>query len=136
MNDLIQMASLLGLQGVPAEGLVWKSAARKTEEKPTGYFWMFASVSVICLTAVLSFSGLFQRGQPVSQTDPGPAIVNAIDFAASTAGTETNSAGATETSAVAADGSLSSGAAENTTIVSVTGPGMTGAESNGEENSP
>lgn len=136
LNDLIQMASLLGLQGVPAEGLVWKSAAQKTDEKPTGYFWMFASVSVICLTAVLSFSGLFQPGRPVSQTDPGPAMVNANDFAASTAGTETNSTGATETSAVAADGPLSSSAAVNTTIVSVTGPEMTIAESNGEENSP
>lgn len=66
LNDLIQMAGLLGLHSVPAEGIVWRKADRHTGRQPIGAVWMFASVLLICVTAVL-----LQRrsGNSFSSTD-------------------------------------------------------------------
>ncbi len=62
LNDLIQLASLLGLHTVPAEGIVWKKLRPTLPRSPIGAVWVFASVLVICATAVLlqqfpAFSG-------------------------------------------------------------------------------
>ncbi|MFM7055908.1 MAG: protein kinase domain-containing protein [Planctomycetota bacterium] len=61
LNDLIQLASLLGLQTVPAEGIVWKKLRPALPTTPVGAVWVFASVLLICLTAVVlqfpAFSG-------------------------------------------------------------------------------
>lgn len=52
LNDLIRMAGMLGLQSVPAEGIVWKKLPKASAGQPLGAVWMFASVLLICLTAV------------------------------------------------------------------------------------
>lgn len=62
LNDLIQLASLLGLHTVPAEGIVWKKLRPTLPGSPVGAVWVFASVLVICITAVVlqqfpAFSG-------------------------------------------------------------------------------
>lgn len=52
LNDLIRVAGMLGLQSVPAEGIVWKKVSKSSVGQPLGAVWMFASVLLICLTAV------------------------------------------------------------------------------------
>jgi len=52
LNDLMRMASLLGLQSIPAEGIVWKKLRPVRTSPPVGAVWVFASVVAICLTAV------------------------------------------------------------------------------------
>lgn len=52
LNDLIRMAGMLGLQSVPAEGIVWKKIPKASSGQPLGAVWVFASVLLICLTAV------------------------------------------------------------------------------------
>ncbi|MFN9718055.1 MAG: serine/threonine-protein kinase [Planctomycetota bacterium] len=52
LNDLIQMAALLGLRSVPAEGIVWRKTGMVTPKQPIGAVWVFVSVLLICLTAM------------------------------------------------------------------------------------
>ncbi|MBC7965240.1 MAG: serine/threonine protein kinase [Fuerstia sp.] len=52
LNDLIQMAQILGLQSVPAEGIVWRKLGPAGNRQPLGAVWVFVSVLLICLTAV------------------------------------------------------------------------------------
>ncbi len=52
LNDLMRMASMLGLQSVPAEGIVWKKLQAARPATPIGAIWVFASVVAICLTAI------------------------------------------------------------------------------------
>lgn len=53
LNDLIQMAQLLGLKSVPAEGIVWRHLGPLGNRQPLGAVWVFVSVLLICLTAVI-----------------------------------------------------------------------------------
>ncbi len=53
LTDLIQMASLLGLHSVPAEGIVWKKLSPVSGRQPLGAVWVFVSVLLICLTALI-----------------------------------------------------------------------------------
>ncbi len=53
LNDLIQMASILGLHSVPAEGVVWKRLSPASARQPLGAVWVFVSVLLICLTAII-----------------------------------------------------------------------------------
>ena len=52
LNDLIQMAQILGLHSVPAEGIVWRRPGPSSIRQPLGAVWVFVSVLLICLTAV------------------------------------------------------------------------------------
>ena len=52
LNDLIQMAQILGLHSVPAEGIVWRRPGPSAVRQPLGAVWVFVSVLLICLTAV------------------------------------------------------------------------------------
>jgi len=52
LKDLIQMAQILGLQSVPAEGIVWRKLSPAGNRQPLGAVWVFVSVLLICLTAV------------------------------------------------------------------------------------
>jgi serine/threonine protein kinase len=52
LNDLIQMAQILGLQSVPAEGIVWRKFGHAGRRQPLGAVWVFVSVLLICVTAV------------------------------------------------------------------------------------
>ena len=52
LNDLIQMAQILGLHSVPAEGIVWRRPGPSSVRQPLGAVWVFVSVLLICLTAV------------------------------------------------------------------------------------
>ncbi|NQW12597.1 MAG: serine/threonine protein kinase, partial [Alphaproteobacteria bacterium] len=52
LNDLIQMAQILGLHSVPAEGIVWRKPGPSSVRQPLGAVWVFVSVLLICLTAV------------------------------------------------------------------------------------
>jgi serine/threonine protein kinase len=52
LNDLIQMAQILGLHSVPAEGIVWRKQGPAGNRQPLGAVWVFVSVLLICLTAV------------------------------------------------------------------------------------
>ncbi len=124
LNDLIQMAGHLGLQAVPAEGIVWKSANPQQSRQAGGFFWMFAAVGVICLTALLlSVQGL--RYSPtllVSAADQDPgAVVNAEDYAVagSPQGNQANSTVAeTAGSATAGDGAVEAAVTPENTVVS------------------
>ena len=53
LNDLIQMAKILGLHSVPAEGIVWRPLGPAGRRQPLGAVWVFVSVLLICLTAVV-----------------------------------------------------------------------------------
>ncbi len=53
LNDLIQMAQLLGLHSVPAEGIVWRQLGPAGRRQPLGAVWVFVSVLLICVTAVV-----------------------------------------------------------------------------------
>ena len=63
LNDLIQLASLLGLQTVPAEGIVWKKLRPVSPTAPVGAVWVFASILAICVTAIV-----LQQFQPATGT--------------------------------------------------------------------
>lgn len=52
LNDLIQMAQILGLHSVPAEGIVWRRPGPSNVRQPLGAVWVFVSVLLICLTAI------------------------------------------------------------------------------------
>jgi serine/threonine protein kinase len=82
LNDLIQMAQILGLQSVPAEGIVWRKLGPAGTRQPLGAVWVFVSVLLICVTAVFLHSaprtelvadnGEFDDGNlgtPVNQLD-------------------------------------------------------------------
>jgi serine/threonine protein kinase len=51
LNDLIQLAGLIGLHSVPAEGIVWRKLDHAGHRQPIGAVWVFVSVLLICLTA-------------------------------------------------------------------------------------
>ncbi len=53
LNDLIQMAAMVGLHSVPAEGIVWRKLNPSAHRQPLGAVWVFASVLLICVTAFL-----------------------------------------------------------------------------------
>jgi serine/threonine-protein kinase len=53
LNDLIQLASVLGLHSVPAEGIVWRKVNPASQRQPLGAVWVFVSVLLICVTAIL-----------------------------------------------------------------------------------
>lgn len=52
LNDLIQMAAMLGLHSVPAEGIVWRKTGLLQPRQSIGAVWVFVSVLLICLTAM------------------------------------------------------------------------------------
>lgn len=52
LNDLIQMATVLGLRSIPAEGIVWRKLNGMGSRQPLGAVWVFVSVLLICLTAI------------------------------------------------------------------------------------
>ena len=74
LNDLIQMAQILGLQSVPAEGIVWRKLGRAGNRHPLGAVWVFVSVLLICLTAV------FLHRVPPSDGNVGNALVEPEDI--------------------------------------------------------
>lgn len=57
LNDLIVMAGIIGLHSVPAEGIVWRRPGRGEGRHSAGALWVFASVLILCLTALF-----IQRG--------------------------------------------------------------------------
>lgn len=64
LNDLIQMAQILGLQSVPAEGIVWRKLGPAGTRQPLGAVWVFVSVLLICVTAVILHSA--PRTEPLA----------------------------------------------------------------------
>lgn len=85
LNDLIQIASLLGLHTVPAEGIVWKKVRPVVPAAPVGAVWVFASVLAICLTAIVlqQFQGAGSRGGLVSAEESDWREVRPADYAPS-----------------------------------------------------
>ena len=53
LSDLLQLARMMGLQSIPAEGIVWRRATAVQHRQPMGAVWVFASVLAICITAVI-----------------------------------------------------------------------------------
>lgn len=53
LSDLLHIAQLMGLQSVPAEGIIWRKRDPLAARPPLGAVWVFASVLVICVTALL-----------------------------------------------------------------------------------
>jgi len=86
LNDLIQMASLLGLRSIPAEGIVWRKLNPASHRAPLGAVWMFVSVVVICLTAIFlqQSSRGSRRSEDVSAAPYSEwrEIINPDEFAA------------------------------------------------------
>lgn len=122
LNDLIQLAGQLGLQAVPAEGIVWKSGSRQQSRQTGGYFWMFAAVGTVCLTALLlSAQGLLES-VPTIVSAMGPdrgAVVNAEDYAGAGTlpGNQSNSTGSdTAGSTAMNDGTAETGNAAETAV--------------------
>ena len=83
LNDLIQLASLLGLQTVPAEGIVWKKLRPVVPAAPVGAVWVFASVLAICLTAIVlqQFQPLRGGGGLASNEESGWREIRPSDYA-------------------------------------------------------
>ncbi len=74
LNDLIHMAQILGLQSVPAEGIVWRKLPAARNRQPLGAVWVFVSVLLICLTAV------FLDRVPPSRVNASNALVEPGDI--------------------------------------------------------
>lgn len=53
LSDLLHLAQLMGLQSVPAEGIIWRKRDPLLARPPLGAVWVFASVVAICLTAIV-----------------------------------------------------------------------------------
>ncbi len=84
LNDLIQMASLLGLRSIPAEGIVWRKLNAEGSRQPLGAVWVFVSVLLICLTAVF-LQRSSQKSQVseellVAEAQPPGTVVNSESF--------------------------------------------------------
>jgi serine/threonine protein kinase len=84
LNDLIQMASLLGLRSIPAEGIVWRKLTPGSGRPPMGAVWMFVSVLMICLTAIFlqqsSRSGKRAEELAAGTEAPWKEVVNPEEF--------------------------------------------------------
>lgn len=52
LSDLLHIATLMGMQSIPAEGIIWRKRDSFAYRQPMGAVWVFASVTAICLTAV------------------------------------------------------------------------------------
>lgn len=74
LNDLIQMAQILGLHSVPAEGIAWRKPGPAGNRQPLGAVWVFVSVLLICLTAV------FLHRVPPSSGNAGNALIDQGDI--------------------------------------------------------
>lgn len=74
LNDLIQMASILGLHSVPAEGIVWRKLSPAGSRQPLGAVWVFVSVLLICVTAVILQRSSRVRDLPEQQVDEGESL--------------------------------------------------------------
>ena len=77
LSDLMQLAVRLGLQSVPAEGIVWRPRQSVRSAGVPGAAWLLATVLTICVTALTLqyFSGTTRSGQtaalrPVATLDP------------------------------------------------------------------
>ncbi|MBL8817154.1 MAG: serine/threonine protein kinase [Planctomyces sp.] len=68
LSDLIQLAQLMGLQSIPAEGIVWRKLDTVRTRQPMGAIWLFASVAVICATALVLRS--------IEETPPGSSVAS------------------------------------------------------------
>lgn len=76
LNDLIHVASLLGLRSIPAEGIVWRKLDLMFPRQPFGAVWVFVSVALICLTAFfLQRSSV--SGRLADQADADSGLRNA-----------------------------------------------------------
>ena len=84
LNDLIQMASLLGLRSIPAEGIVWRKLTPGSGRAPMGAVWMFVSVLMICLTAIFlqqsSRAGKRTEELAADTESPWKEVVNPEEF--------------------------------------------------------
>ena len=99
LNDLIQMAQILGLQSVPAEGIVWRKLGPAGNRQPLGAVWVFVSVLLICLTAVFLHrvppsggnvsNALIDQGDIGNEVDQLPSAIRSPDFNSATASTGT-----------------------------------------------
>ena len=93
LSDLLHLAQMMGLQSIPAEGIVWRKAGPITHRRPMGAIWVFASVMVICLTAIV-----LERFPVVSSNGNNSALItdnlsDAVpvdDFASNTGDQSTN----------------------------------------------
>lgn len=95
LNDLIQMAQILGLQSVPAEGIVWRKLGPVGNRQPLGAVWVFVSVLLICLTAVFlhrvppsvgnADNALLEPGDIGKEVDQLPSAIRTPDFNGATA---------------------------------------------------
>lgn len=52
LSDLIEVATDMGLQGVPADGIVWQEVDDPAVRRLSGAMILFAAVVVFCLTAI------------------------------------------------------------------------------------
>ena len=127
LNDLIQMAQILGLQSVPAEGIVWRKLGPAGNRQPLGAVWVFVSVLLICLTAVFlhrvppsggnADSALVEPGDIGKEVDQLPSAIRTLDFNGATAsvGADTVSVPANEADVPKpVDGTAISGSADKT----------------------
>ena len=80
LSDLMQLAARLGLQSVPAEGIVWRPRQTAGSAGVPGAAWLLATVLTICVTALTLqyFSGTARS----RQASPGlpVATLNPQDF--------------------------------------------------------
>lgn len=103
LNDLIQMAQILGLHSVPAEGIVWRRPGPSSVRQPLGAVWVFVSVLLICLTALF-----LDRAPPAARdtdnvlnetTDLGKQVSDLSHAEANTSGKGGGTSGVTKSEA-------------------------------------
>ena len=99
LSDLLQLAQMMGLQSIPAEGIVWRRAAAMQHRQPMGAVWVFAAVLAICVTAIIL--DRFPASDNAVTTSP---IVSGAELDATLVEDFSNSDASAET-LVSADGS-------------------------------
>jgi serine/threonine-protein kinase len=112
LNDLIQIASLLGLHTVPAEGIVWKKLRPVIPAAPVGAVWVFASVVAICLTAIVlqQFQPARSGSELASTEESDWREVRPADYASGAGSVAGEQVAATPTKQPAATSASTSGA--------------------------
>jgi serine/threonine-protein kinase len=53
LTDLMDLATAMGLRSIPAEGIVWQRVERPSIRHSSGSIFLFASVLVVCIAALI-----------------------------------------------------------------------------------
>jgi len=132
LNDLIQLAGLIGLHSVPAEGIVWRKLDHAGNRQPIGAVWVFVSVLLICLTAFLMqrMGGVGSADSELpNEVDPPGQLVDPFTYAAIPPTPSGTGGAASQSDAVPAPTEAKSGTTSGTGPVAASSSNPISAES-------